>query len=278
MKKPNALPRAKKAFGQHFLTDHAAVTELIDMMAIPADATVVEVGPGPGILTRALAAHCAKLHAVELDKEMISYLTHTLSLPCALPNLSITGADILKTDLSALTGITPPQQIYVASNLPYQISSPFLFHMIAQLPIIAGIGLMLQKEVVERMIAVNDSSDYGRLSVMIQYYFELTRGSDVPPSAFTPPPAVDSALVALKPKPLDNAKLALAPHLSTVVKQAFAQRRKTLRNTLKPLFTGDELQALGIDPSMRAQTLALADFIRMAEHMQTRQQKAQPES
>lgn len=266
MTNPKAVPRAKKALGQHFLTDHNVVDELIHMMSIPEEATVVEVGPGPGILTRALAQQSAQVVAVELDSDMIDYLNRTLSLP----NLKIESGDILKTDLAAITGVTPPQQVYIASNLPYQISSPFLFHMIAQLPIIAGIGLMLQKEVVDRMIASNDSKDYGRLSVMIQYYFELTRGSDVPASAFSPPPAVESALVALKPKPMDAAKLALAPHLSTVVKQSFAQRRKTLRNTLKPLLSSDELCSLEIDPSARAQTLKLEDFIRMAEHIQKR--------
>lgn len=266
MNNPTAVPRAKKALGQHFLTDHNVVDELIHMMEIPKEATVLEVGPGPGILTRALAAHCANVVAVELDADMIDYLHRTLSLP----NLKIESGDILKTNLTDITGIAPPQQLYVASNLPYQISSPFLFHMIAQLPVIAGIGLMLQKEVVDRIVACNNSKEYGRLSVMMQYYFELTRGNDVPASAFSPPPAVESALVALKPKPMTEATLALAPHLSTVVKQSFAQRRKTLRNTLKPLLSTEELCALEIDPSARAQTLVLEDFIRMAEHIQKR--------
>lgn len=271
MRNLHELPRAKKALGQHFLTDPNVVSELIDMMALPRTATVLEVGPGPGILTRALADHCQQVHAVELDKDMIEYLGKHLN--CA--NVEIHEGDILKTDVSALASNVlsdtannadaAKQQLYVASNLPYQISSPFLFHLIDHLPWIAGIGLMLQKEVVDRLVATPGDSNYGRLSVMIQYYFELTRGSDVPASAFTPPPAVESALVSLTPKALTTDDFTLAPQLSRVVKQAFSQRRKTLRNTLKPLLNAEAIQALSIDPGARAQTLGVEDFIRLAK-------------
>jgi len=262
MNRPPALPRAKKALGQHFLTDHSVVSALLDMMSLRPGATVLEVGPGPGILTRALASQCAQVHAVELDPEMITYLAKTLKTP----NVKVHAGDILKTDISALTDATPETPIFVASNLPYQISSPFLFHLIEHLPLIAGVGLMLQKEVVDRIVAAPGGASYGRLSVMIQYYFDLTRGADVPADAFTPPPAVESALVALKPKTLTTTDMALAPHLSHVVKQAFSQRRKTLRNTLKPLFSSEELQSLNVDPGARAQTLAVKDFVRLAQH------------
>lgn len=292
---PNPIkpPRAKKALGQHFLTDEAVVSELIGMMCLPDNATVVEVGPGPGILTRALTDVCDQVIAVELDPDMITYLGKTLERP----NLSIYGKDILKTDLAELIGLEAglkiehdiahdvahkeiatvelPQKLYVASNLPYQISSPFLFHMIEQLHLIAGIGLMLQKEVVDRMAAPHNHRDYGRLSVMMQFYFELTRGSDVPASAFSPPPAVESALITLSPKALSDTEIALAPTLSQVVKQAFSQRRKTLRNTLKPLFSQEQLEALGLDPSARPQTVPVADYVRLAAFLQEAKQSGQ---
>jgi len=254
------LPKAKKSLGQHFLKDQQVVEHLISLLAPPPTATIVEVGPGPGILTKALAACCQHLHAVELDQDMITYLKANLSLE----NLTLHAGDILKTDLNQFLR-TGEDKLFIASNLPYQISSPFLFHLVEYMSIIDRIALMLQKEVIDRITAEPGSSDYGRLSVMMQYYFRTKSDLVISPSAFSPPPKVNSALVLLEPRTLSDEALLLAPTLSSVVKLAFGRRRKTIRNTLKPAFDANTIQALGIDPGARPQNLTLEQYLTLAK-------------
>ncbi|MEJ2668817.1 MAG: 16S rRNA (adenine(1518)-N(6)/adenine(1519)-N(6))-dimethyltransferase RsmA [Gammaproteobacteria bacterium] len=259
LKRP-ALPKAKKALGQHFLKDQFVVDALLDMMHITPDDTVIEVGPGPGILTHALARTCKRVMAIELDRDMVHYLSQHLNEP----NVHVHHGDILHTHLSTLIKPFPAQGVRIVSNLPYQISSPFLFHLVNQLDHITEIGLMLQKEVVERLIAPVGSAHYGRLSVMMQFYFQTQDGPTVPPSAFIPPPRVDSALITLTPKPLSTAERGIAHNLGNVVKHAFSQRRKTVKNTLKPLFSIHELDALGVDPGLRAEKITVTQFVSLA--------------
>ncbi len=254
--------RAKKRFGQHFLHDRGVIERMLRSLALKPRDRVVEIGPGPGALTFPLLQLLPRLDIVEIDRDVIAWWQQQ---PQAAGKLHIHAQDALKFDVPALRGDGEPLRI--VGNLPYNISTPLLFHLLESAAHIRDMLFMLQKEVVDRITATPDSNDYGRLSVMIQYFCETDYLMKVGPGAFNPPPKVDSAVVYLRP-------WATLPHtahdvgqLSRLVAQAFSQRRKTLRNTLKGMVTPEQMESLGIDPIRRAETLAVGDFVRLANQL-----------
>lgn len=251
--------QAKKRFGQHFLHDRGVIERMLRALNLSPKDRVVEIGPGPGALTFPLLERLPQLDVVEIDRDVIAWWQQQ---PQAQGKLRIHALDALKLDVQSLRGESEPLRII--GNLPYNISTPLLFHLLEQGNHIRDMLFMLQKEVVDRITAVPDSNDYGRLSVMIQYFCETSYLMKVGPGAFNPPPKVDSAVVYLKPwthLPYPAKNLA---SFSQLVAQAFAQRRKTLRNTLKGLVTAEQMASLDIDPTRRAETLAVKDFVHLA--------------
>ena len=218
---------------------------------------LVEIGPGLGALTRPLLAAAGKLHAVEIDRDLALSLTLEFG-----SHLALHQADVLRFDFGALG-----EGLRVIGNLPYNISTPLLFHLVDYAGHIRDIHVMLQKEVVERMVAAPADSNYGRLSVMLQYWFEMEKLLDVPAASFDPVPAVESAVVRLQPwRPLPHA--ARDPALfARVVAAAFSQRRKTLRNSLRNIVTPADFAALDIAAGARAQELSVAQFVALADRV-----------
>jgi 16S rRNA (adenine1518-N6/adenine1519-N6)-dimethyltransferase len=252
--------RARKRFGQHFLHDPGVIRRILDAFGPQADEVIVEIGPGLGALTRPLLEHIRQLHVVELDRDLVARLRSEHPPE----RVQVHEADALEFDFCALA--VPGTRLRLIGNLPYNISTPLLFHLLDQSRCVGDMLFMLQKEVVERMGAAPDTPDYGRLSVMIQWRCTVERLFDIGPGAFNPPPRVDSSIVRLTPHPtppvtVDNPKM-----FADVVKAAFAHRRKTLRNNLKGIVPGAAMAALGIEPERRAETLTLAEFARLANH------------
>ena len=251
----NSGHRPRKRFGQHFLTDPHFVARIVDCIAPQAGQRLVEIGPGQGALTRPLLERTDHLDVVELDRDLIPHLK---ALSTANHTLSVHEADALKFDFCSLQ--QGPEKLRVVGNLPYNISTPLLFHLTGQLACIRDMHFMLQKEVVQRITATAGNGSYGRLTVMLSYYCRSEYLFTVPPGAFYPPPRVDSAIVRLIPHqqpPVDVADVALFAQL---VNQAFSQRRKTLRNSLKSLLIPTDIEAAGVDPSLRPERLNLAEF------------------
>ena len=251
--------RTKKALGQHFLSDGSVVQKIIGALDPQPGERIVEIGPGGGALTFPLLQRHGRLTAIEFDRDLIEPLRDAAARRGF--ELEVIAADVLAVDFRALAGGQP---LRVVGNLPYNISSPILFHLLEQADAIADMHFMLQKEVVERMAAPPGSKVYGRLSVMLQATCRVTPLFFVPPSAFRPPPKVDSAVVRLLPRApgemgIDDPRL-----FATLVRQAFGQRRKTLRNALHGLAGPAEMQACGIDPGARAETLAVPRYIELA--------------
>lgn len=248
--------RPRKRFGQNFLVDRAVISEIVDAINPQRHEHVVEIGPGLGALTRPLAERLDHLHVLEIDRDLVNRLR--VDFPQG--RVDVLERDALKFDFSMLGS-----DLRVVGNLPYNISTPLLFHLARSASSIRDIHVMLQREVVERMVARPSSTDYGRLSVMIQYRFRLEPLMSVPPSAFRPVPKVDSAVVRLVP-------FGRLPHCARdeawfgrIVTAAFSQRRKTLRNALRHYLGADDFSRLGIDPRLRPQDLAIADFVRLAD-------------
>ena len=261
------LPR--KRFGQNFLVEPAAIAAIVETIAPRRDDILVEIGPGLGALTRPLLARVDRLAVIEIDRDIVARLRREFGA-----RLEIHDGDALEFDFSIF-----PQNFRLVGNLPYNISTPLLFHLLAYVPRIRDLHFMLQKEVVERMVAAPSTPAYGRLSVMLQLHFAMDYLFGVPPEAFEPPPKVESAVVRMRP---------LAPMLPAgfdaavfagVVAAAFGQRRKTLRNSLGKLCaslpqstegeSGEHraaalLERLGIDPGLRAENLGVADYIRLS--------------
>lgn len=250
--------RPRKRFGQHFLRDRQIIERLVRAIAPQPQDRLLEIGPGEGVLTRPLLASGAQVCVVELDRDLAASLHERLGQP---PNLDIIQGDILKTDVLS---IAAGQSLRVVGNLPYNISTPILFHLFAQLPVVVDMHFMLQKEVVDRLVAEPGSGDYGRLSVMAGFFCRREFLFEVPPEAFRPPPKVMSAIIRLRPKRLSAADLAVLPALEQVVREAFGQRRKTLRNSLRTLIDESSIAAAGIDPGLRAERLGLDAFLSLA--------------
>ena len=254
--------RPKKHFGQHFLHERHYIERIVQSIAPRDDDTLVEIGPGEGALTLPLLAAAHRLLAIELDGELIPALS---ARAAAVGTLEILQTDVLKVDLSALAQTRGAPRLRLAGNLPYYISSPILFHCLAHAAAIQDMHFMLQKEVVERMAAAPGSKVYGRLSVMLQLACAVEPLFEVPPGAFRPPPQVDSAVVRLRPLAPAERHAADPQRVYEIVKAAFAQRRKTLSNALRPLLDAAAIRHAGIDPGARAETLAPADFLRLAQ-------------
>ncbi|MDD5387854.1 MAG: 16S rRNA (adenine(1518)-N(6)/adenine(1519)-N(6))-dimethyltransferase RsmA [Gallionellaceae bacterium] len=255
---PTPLPRAKKSLGQHFLVDNHYIARIVAAIRPEVGDTMVEIGPGPGALTRPLLDKLAHLHAVEFDRDMVARLREEFPDE----RLTLHQADALDFDFTQFG-----DDLRVVGNLPYNISSPLLFHLAEAAAQIRDMCFMLQKEVVDRMAAAPDTADYGRLSVMLQARFRVEKKFVVPPGAFRPPPKVDSAIVRLIPLPPEAVPYRDARVFADVVGRAFGQRRKTLRNTLKGLVDLALFEELGIDPIRRGETLSVDEFARLANRL-----------
>ncbi len=252
----------KKQFGQHFLHDDAVVANIVRAIAPRAGEHVVEIGPGDGALTLPLLRALGRLTVIELDRDLVPRLENTAR---GVGELTIVNADVLGVDFSALAGGAP---LRVVGNLPYNISSPILFHCLDHVDAITDMHFMLQKEVVDRMAAAPGSKVYGRLSVMLQLACRVEPLLHVPPEAFRPPPKVESAVVRLLPRAPAQRPGVDPALLANVVRAAFGQRRKTLANALHGLLDAQTIAAAGIDPRARAEQIAPDGFVALARAAQ----------
>lgn len=253
--------KARKRFGQNFLNDDHVIEGIVRAIGPKPGENLLEIGPGLGAITEPVAELTDKLKVVELDKDLAERLvTH----PFIGKKLEIFQADALQFDFNQV--MDENQKLKVFGNLPYNISTPLLFHLYEFLDGIEHMHFMLQKEVVNRMCAAPNSKAYGRLSIMTQYYCKTIPVIEVPPTAFIPPPKVDSAVIRLIPKDKAQRSQANPKTLNRVCLEAFNQRRKTLRNSLSNLVSAEELTGLGIDPSLRAENLSLQQFIDVANY------------
>ena len=253
---------ARKRFGQNFLVDQQVIDDIVNAVAPRRDDCVVEIGPGLGALTDPLLQRLDHLHVVEIDRDIIARLRPRYSPD----RLTIHSGDALDFDFSSLVDQSG-RKLHVVGNLPYNISTPLLFHLAGFADSVYDMHFMLQKEVVERLVAEPGSSDFGRLSVMLQYRFVMDWLLDVPPECFSPAPKVDSAVVRLIPRPADELSARDEARFAAVVSAAFGQRRKMLRNNLKGILGDDGFAALGIAPTARAEELSVADYIRIANSL-----------
>jgi len=261
----------RKRFGQNFLVSPGVVAKIIAAITPQHDDLMVEIGPGLGALTEPLLERLDHLQVVEIDRDLIAGLRKRFPPE----RLKIHECDALKFDFATLADDGKGQpNLRVVGNLPYNISTPLLFHLTEHADRIRDMHFMLQKEVVDRMVSPPGGPEYGRLSVMLQYRYEMERLFLVPPGSFDPAPKVASAIVRMMPRP----GLALTAHdpagFAKVVAAAFGQRRKMLRNTLRDLLAQSELAALGIKPTARAEELGVDEFVRIANSMTTRSAQA----
>jgi 16S rRNA (adenine1518-N6/adenine1519-N6)-dimethyltransferase len=253
---------ARKRFGQNFLVDQQVIADIVNAVAPKRDDCVVEIGPGLGALTDPLLKRLDHLHVVEIDRDIIARLRPRYSPD----RLTIHQGDALNFDFASLVGESG-RKMHVVGNLPYNISTPLLFHLAGVADHVYDMHFMLQKEVVERMVAEPGTSDFGRLSVMLQYRFVMDWLLDVPPESFSPAPKVDSAVVRLIPRPSAELSARNEARFATLVSAAFAQRRKMLRNNLKGILGDPGFEQLGIAPTARAEELSVADYIRIANSL-----------
>ncbi|TDR72470.1 16S rRNA (adenine(1518)-N(6)/adenine(1519)-N(6))-dimethyltransferase RsmA [Paludibacterium purpuratum] len=253
------IPR--KRFGQNFLQDSRIIESIVHAVNPGPDDTVIEIGPGLGAITRPLLDRLRQLHVVEIDRDIIGRLKKEFPAD----KLVIHEGDALAFDFASVAG-----KLKIVGNLPYNISTPLLFHLASYGDHVVDMHFMLQKEVVDRMVAEPSCADYGRLSVMLQYRFEMESLIDVPPDAFWPPPKVESAVVRMIPAAGRCGVATDEAILEKLVLQAFAQRRKTLRNNLKGLLTDDEFTGLGIDPTLRAENIGVEQYVAMANMLAAR--------
>ncbi len=245
----------RKRYGQHFLVDPAIVARIIAAIAPAPGEILVEIGPGHGALTGPLAARSARLHLIEIDRDLAAALAER----CDADRVSVHVGDALEFDYDSL-----PSPFRLVGNLPYNISTPLLFRLAAYADRIRDAHFMLQREVVERMVAGPSTPAYGRLSVMIQYRFAIEKVFGVPPGAFRPAPKVDSAVVRMVPRPASALTAVKERVLRDVVTAAFTKRRKTLRNALAGIADAGALSGLGIDPGVRPENLAVSDYVAIA--------------
>ncbi len=251
--------RARKRFGQNFLVDQSVLQGILDAVHPQPGEHLVEIGPGKGALTDYLAERSEKLSVIELDRDLVPWLIVKFERH---PGFQLFQADALKFDFAGLAQADQPLRI--VGNLPYNISTPLIFHLLSHVGLVHDMHFMLQKEVVERMAAVSGDKAYGRLSIMVQYYCAVEQLFEVPPSAFDPAPKVDSAIVRLVPH---RHLLYPAQHIKTLeklVNVAFQQRRKTLRNALKQLLPVAMIDALPVDTGLRPENISLEQFVELS--------------
>lgn len=261
----NSLPtqrssghKARKRFGQNFLVSEGVINKILKAVHAREDQQIVEIGPGLGALTEPLCQSGARLTAVELDRDLAGRIEERYAQHS---NFQLICQDALKVDFSQIYG--PDQPLRIIGNLPYNISTPLIFHLLQYAGQITDMHFMLQKEVVERMAAKPGTSDYGRLSVMVQYHCDVEPLIMVPPGSFDPAPKVDSAVVRLSPRTFPN-EVASLDQLERIVRSAFNNRRKTLRNSLRNELPAERIEAQGIDSGLRPENLSVADYVKLA--------------
>jgi len=248
------MHQPRKRFGQHFLHDQDIIERILRSINPQANENLVEIGPGQGALTYPLLKLCKKLIAIELDRDLIPVLNRESR---RYGELEVINADILEFELASLD----PQKTYrLVGNLPYNISTPLMFHLLKSARQIEDMHFMVQKEVALRIVANPGDSNYGRLSVMLQYRCACQYLFDVAPGSFSPPPKVDSAVIRLTPLPAPEHDIGDYAKFADIVLAAFGQRRKTISNSLKPMLSREAIIACDIDPTLRAENLSIADF------------------
>lgn len=250
----NRHPR--KRFGQHFLTASEIIDDIVAAIAPQPGDTIVEIGPGRAALTDPLSTFAIDLHAIEFDRDLVAELRTRYA---NRDNVTIHEADALSFDYSSIG-----DNLRIVGNLPYNISTPLMFHLLDSARLIRDMHFMVQKEVAQRAVAAAGDSSYGRLSVMLQYRCRCHYLFDVPPASFRPPPKVDSAVIRLEPYPEPQHEIGDYTVFSKLVQAAFGQRRKTVSNSLKSMLDRATIAACGIDPGLRAENLAIADFARLS--------------
>lgn len=256
--------QARKRFGQNFLHDASIINSILAYAHPQPGEHWVEIGPGLGALTKPLLESGVRLDVVELDRDLVARLQQQF---VGISNLSIHSADALKFNFNGL--LLNGARLRVIGNLPYNISTPLMFHLLETSASIEDMHFMLQKEVVNRICAVPGSKKYGRLSVMTQYFCETEWLFDVPPESFDPAPQVMSAIVRLVPHATPPVAVTDFKQFSQLVTQAFSQRRKTLRNSLKNFVNEQTFEALDIDPNRRVESVSLAEFALLSCHSQS---------
>ena len=256
--------RPRKRFGQHFLHDPGTLRRIVEAIAPTAQDTIIEIGPGEGALTLPLLLAAGRLTAIELDRDLIEPLRERAR---DIGELTVISADVLTVDFTALAA---GAQLRLVGNLPYNISTPILFHCLQHAAVIRDMHFMLQKEVVERMAAAAGSKIYGRLSVMLQLRCSVEPLLRVPPGAFRPPPKVDSAVVRLVPLPAAQRPDVDPGLLDRIVRAAFGQRRKTLSNALSGMAAAADIGAAGIDPRARAEQLPPQAYVALTRRLAAR--------
>lgn len=259
---PIAFHKARKRFGQNFLHDMGVINDIVAAIHPKPTDHMVEIGPGQGALTAGVLERAGGMDVIELDRDLIPTLLLRFGLN---KNFHIHEADAMKFDFNSLK--TDDRPLRVIGNLPYNISTPLIFHLLSHVGLIEDMTFMLQKEVVLRLAAGAGENNYGRLGIMAQYYCQVDYLFTVGPHAFKPAPKVDSAIVRMVPHKVLPHPCKDVAMLEIVVRDAFSQRRKTLRNTLKHLLSVDDMAALGIDGAARPEVLHLADFVKMADYL-----------
>ncbi len=253
---------ARKRFGQNFLQDYGIIYNILASIAAKPDEHWVEIGPGLGALTEPLLSEKIRLDVVELDRDLVLILKEKFKNH---PKLQIHSGDALRFDFSKL--VESNEKLRVIGNLPYNISTPLMFHLLDNATIISDMHFMLQKEVVDRICAQPGSKKYGRLSVMMRYYCSAELLFDVPPESFDPAPKVMSAIVRLVPHQQTPVQVDNMNNFKQVVTQAFSQRRKTLRNSLKKTISEQDMMSLNIDPKLRAENISINDFAKLSNFL-----------
>lgn len=255
------MPHARKRFGQHFLRDPNVIRRIIASINPQPDQVMVEIGPGEGVLTQHLVEQVQSLTVIEIDRDLIPRLERKFGQQEAF---QLIESDVLKIDFTELAQQLKQAQLRVIGNLPYNISTPLMFHLCQSRRVISDMVFMLQKEVVDRMVAKPGNKTYGRLSVMIQYYCQVQALFDIGPKAFSPPPKVDSSVVQMIPYQQSPYPEVDEGRFTDIVRAAFNHRRKTLSNCLKGLLTAEQIAAAGIEPSIRAENLSVAEFVQLS--------------
>jgi 16S rRNA (adenine1518-N6/adenine1519-N6)-dimethyltransferase len=257
--------RPRKRFGQHFLTAPDIIEQIVAAVAPREGETIVEIGPGQAAITGPLAKLASELHAIEFDRDLAA----ALKLRYAdNSHVTIHEGDALRFDFSSLG-----RNLRIVGNLPYNISTPLLFHLLEHKSCITDAHFMLQKEVVDRMCALPGSKSFGRLTIMLGCQMEVVPLFDVPPTAFSPPPKVVSAVVRMRPIPEPGVDVHDPDLLATIVKSAFSRRRKTLRNALQGVIEASELTAAGIDPGLRPEQVPVSAWVALANRVAANQSR-----
>lgn len=246
--------RAKKRFGQNFLIDAGIIFQIVEAINPQSGDPLIEIGPGLAAMTKPVLARAKAMTVIELDRDLIENLEK-------MEGLRVINEDVLNVDLPALY---PDQKLRIIGNLPYNISTPIIFHLLEDHHDILDMHFMLQKEVIDRLAAEPNSRQYGRLSVMVQRYCDVVPLFEIPPTAFDPAPKVMSQFVRLVPHTEPKYAIADDNRFFEVVKMAFSMKRKMIRNNLKPLMSEAEIEAAGIDPTARAENLTIDDFVTLS--------------